>query len=448
MTNPYDKSGAAGGNFYLIFEITIETEQGQRVVRTPYSALYTFTGNDGYLDCFAYPDTRASKLKILLFISGDHYHYQEYTLTPHRHFNFAYIEDAEFGDLNATTLATLSNSYWDYNRVQATELMNLFYYPTKNSYRVGHGIIVGLSANAIAISTGQFGEYPMFVFTTDGIWSLQIGNQDVLIQSIKPLARHVCNNSKSILPIDGGSVFSTEKGLFIISGEKIIEISREAEGQRLSVISANSDYTSLLTSTGADDLVCDDKFLEYLSTASIGYDYLNNEIIVSALYHEYSWVYNVDNGMWYKIAQIWDFFMSDFPTMYGVNMNNRDVEDLADEITNANQIIHIETRPLTLGITGLKKITRTLLETYLVIATANTLQVQVFGSTDGVNYALAYHYTVSNDTVQRILIGRTIFSCEYYIFVISSSAAYYDGQIRKITMEVMEKFSKKLRNDM
>ena len=448
MSNPYAGSVTSATSVRLYIETTIQTNQGERVVVSQSSiALLNYTNHLGFLACYAYPDSRASKIKIILYdtTSGTYTYKDEIALTAHKHFNFAFVEDAEFDDDTVVVISSEVKTYWDYNRIQATELMNAFYFPAVNSYRVGHGTVVGLSANAIAISTGQFGEYPMYAFTTDGIWTLQIGNEEVLIQTIKPLSRHVCNNAGSILPIDGGSTFSTDKGLFIISGEKPIEISKEAEGSRLSEISTNSDYTAMLISTSANNLTCDHTFLEYLALANIAYDFKNNEIIVSASDNQYSWVYSIDNGIWYKINQIWDYFIDNFPVMYGVHLTNQDIEDLTTELTTGNKVILIETRPIRFGFSGLKKLTRMLIECYFLVNTAHTLQIQVFGSSDGENYALAYHDIVSPSTLQRLLVGRIIYSCEYFILVIASSSVDYDGLIKHIDIDMSSKFTKKLR---
>ena len=113
---------------------------------------------------------------------------------------------------------------------------NPFYHPAINSYRIGSGKILGMSTNVTALSQGQFGQFPIFCFTTDGIWTMNIGSGETLINTITPLSRHVCNNPESITPIDGGTAFTTTKGLFIISGTEVIEISDLAEGKHNSRI--------------------------------------------------------------------------------------------------------------------------------------------------------------------------------------------------------------------
>lgn len=84
------------------------------------------------------------------------------------------------------------------------------------------GRILGMSTNAVALNQVQLGQVPIYCFAADGIWTMNIGTGETLINTISPLSREVCNNPASITPIDGGTVFSTSKGLFIISGTILV----------------------------------------------------------------------------------------------------------------------------------------------------------------------------------------------------------------------------------
>lgn len=207
--------------------------------------------------------------------------------------------------------------YFDHNRVQLTELNNPFFYPAINSYRIGMGEILGLSTNAVALSSGQFGQYPVFCFCSDGIWTMNIGTGDTLINSITPLSEKVCNNPESITPIDGGTVFTTDSGLYIISGAQVVEISEIAEGAHVSTLTTLQQYNNLIPLL-LRDRVCSASLLSYLSGASIGYDYEEREIIVSNFSYRYSWVYNLKSKHWHKISNTWRGFVTDYPVTYGI----------------------------------------------------------------------------------------------------------------------------------
>ena len=130
-----------------------------------------------------------------------------------------------FSSLPTTALTTVADSYYDNNRVQATELNNPFSFPAINSYRIGNGEVLGMSTNAVALSQGQYGQFPIYAFTSEGIWTMNIGTGETLINTIRAVSREVCVNGNSVIGIGGATIFATAKGLFIISGTTVNEIS-------------------------------------------------------------------------------------------------------------------------------------------------------------------------------------------------------------------------------
>jgi uncharacterized protein (TIGR02145 family) len=205
--------------------------------------------------------------------------------------------------------------YLDPNRVQATELSNPLYFPAKNSYRVGSGEVLGMSSNVLALSQGQFGQFPIYTFCTDGIWTMNIGTGELLINTITPMARDVCNNPKSITAIDGGTVFSTTKGLYIVHGVTVTEISEPLRGNYLGRISGTLNYEAIANNPDLyliKDFLCTADFITYISGAKIGWDYTMKEIIISNFSYRYSWVFSLKHKMWFKISEVFEHFVADF----------------------------------------------------------------------------------------------------------------------------------------
>ena len=282
---------------------------------------------------FGYPDARAKIARVYIRQGGVIKLAATKYLQSMQELNFSYeagfTVTGLFSSFPSGSLTSDANSYYDYNRAQATELSNPFYFPAINSYRIGQGTILGFSTNAIALSSGQFGEFPLFCFCSDGIWAMNIGSGEVLINTIKPLAREVCNNPASITPIDGGTVFSTSKGLFVITGPKPIEISEAPEGNHLGRISGTLNYDAIANNPNLYQIkafLCSASFLTYLSGAKIGYDYKNGgEIIVSNLSYAYSWVFSLTFKSWFKISEVFDNFVHDFPACYGFRTSGTDL---------------------------------------------------------------------------------------------------------------------------
>ena len=281
-------------------------------------------GEYGY---FGFPDARATRARII--VRRD---YQtrlaatvELTSIPAQNYSIAKGLDIE-GLFSAWPLYTtqsnpLSWSYYDTNRVQATELNNPFCFPAINSYRLGLGQVLGFSTNAIALSQGQFGQFPVFVFCSDGIWTMNIGTGETLISTITNISRLICSNPEAITPIDGGTAFPTSKGLFIIIGASKPELSQNAEGKHTSRITSLAAYDTVSSDANyyqIRSLLCQTDFLSYLAGAVMGYDYQHNEIIVSNITYPYSWVFSIENKLWFKISEPFRRFVNDYPVCYGI----------------------------------------------------------------------------------------------------------------------------------
>lgn len=106
----------------------------------------------------------------------------------------------------------------------------------KNTYQIGNAEILALSSNTIALSEGQVGEAPLIVFASDGIYGLFVdATGQMTYTNSRPLARDILNNAKSVTPTDFGVVFTTDRGLMIISGVEVQEMSEKVEGDFLTL---------------------------------------------------------------------------------------------------------------------------------------------------------------------------------------------------------------------
>lgn len=254
-----------------------------------------------------YPDYRASKLRIVYHKPLGDSTFQlckiaNYNLQKSETNNFAYyvstyfrrasrgdeggtyynryekieiaISDSNFDDL-VTTIDSSATEYIDSNRVQASELQNPLFFPAKYSYQVGTGKILGIAANTEPLSTGQFGEYPLSVFTSKGIWTMLQGSGDVLFSNILPVNGEVVKNKDQIVPLSVGVTYTTEKGLYLISGRNVKDLTEVSTGPVNAEIKANTDFLKKINNNQLVQLVnylSNVSIEQYLTGARIGFD--------------------------------------------------------------------------------------------------------------------------------------------------------------------------------
>ena len=125
--------------------------------------------------------------------------------------------------MTATAQATWGGTYpvpsrivEERNKLFVSKTQNPLYFPVESRVTFPVGQIIAVASNTQAISAGQFGEFPLFVFTDEGIWALQV-NVEGKYLTRQPISREVCINP-NITPMDNQIAFITKKGLAILSG--------------------------------------------------------------------------------------------------------------------------------------------------------------------------------------------------------------------------------------
>jgi hypothetical protein len=218
--------------------------------------------------------------------------------------------------------------------VKMSALNNPMQFPSKNTYLVGLSKILGFITNALPISQGQFGQFPILAFTDSGMWAMQLGQGGTVIETVVPLNEFICNNPGSITKVDKSILFSTNEGLILLQGAEDTLLSQPLRGTFGSPLLPNTEASAFLSHVDLvqlTDLVSDADFNTYLAESNIGYDSKNRELIVSNAKHGYSYVFSFASKAWTKITEKFKYFITDFPNSYGVTSGNNNIVDLTIE---------------------------------------------------------------------------------------------------------------------
>ena len=394
--------------FKFYQEVTIETDRGTRIVFqevTPYVFVSPFTEYAVIVpSVVSYPDARATKIRLIIKKQPGTVYYQmaSYELKSHKIYNFAYAITNEYNDAsefipylsfdNDTFRfgATLSNSftptavltdnryYNDTNRVQVSKVNNALYYPSLYSYQFGGSEtdILAFGSQSAPVSLGQFGQYPLTVFTSQGTYLMQQGNGMVIYSAIVPLNNEVIFKS-SVCELGGAMIYASRDGVKLLSGNKLQHISREVEGEPSEKLKYDNYYINFITDPNGHlvflyPYLSEENFLDYLDdNVRICYDKMNKEIIITNRdlfleegreYHvPYSYVYNLQYKTWHKITDSWHQFLLINSRWYGAK-NYRvgyptglGLHDMTEE-TEVLQDCMIQSRPMKLGSYDFKKV--------------------------------------------------------------------------------------------
>lgn len=272
--------------FTVNTEVHVKTESGMKIVHgasTAYGAMVS-----PYL---SYPDSRAVKM----IIYNDKY-YDEIPLKPHPFLNIAY-------SLKGLYPYSITDKYGTYtplpedsvsvapNKLKVSNVSNPFYFPAKQTYTVSSRNIVAMATATTALSTGQFGQFPLYVFTGEGVFALSVGTGDIAYANSFSVTRDVCNNPDSIVSTDDAIVFSTDSGLKVLSGSTVRDISSDMEGYLPTAVDSSPIIKKIAGVGGFSDKLSSTEFIYYLEEAKVGYNYEDKEVIVANRNYPYSYVF-------------------------------------------------------------------------------------------------------------------------------------------------------------
>lgn len=235
------------------------------------------------------------------------------------------------------------------NGLKVSKTDQPMFFPVENTYQVGSAEILALMSNTIAVGTGQTGDAPLYVFCKDGVYALYVDDSgQMAYPNARILARDVCNNPRSVTPIDAGVVFTTDRGLMMIAGEQVLEIGAPAEGDVVQFWNSGSvDYSKIATASMqqiADlpsELCSATDFLTYLQdkgtsgkAAIINYNHNMRELMVSNPNYPYSYVLDRE-GNWSRRDYTASQYVNNYPTSYRVDADGHfyKVDDEGDANT-------------------------------------------------------------------------------------------------------------------
>lgn len=376
------------GYCFAYVRVLIETQQGdQQVVRyiQPYEA-HKFTNGDNanFVESLGalltFPDHRAKEMEIAVISLHEGKVYRRsktFKLKPHPYLNIAYYIDprlkpidlpivgsstgVDFNDFLTNSQIGLfvtpseRNNTEDYpNGLKVSLTNNPFTFPYESTYQVGSSEIVALMSNAVAVGTGQTGAAPLYVFCKDGIYALLVDSTgEMTYSNARIIARDVCNNAKSVTPIDSGVVFTTDRGIMSIAGSEVVEIGSAAEGDVFDITDNGNLPTNpaiadkakkimfnsfTMSQLGAlpQDLLDNVDFLTFLKGSIVNYNHNERELMVSNPNYKYTYVMD-RNGNWSRRAFTAQEYVNNYPTSYRIDKSGKLYKVDADD-NDTNQV--------------------------------------------------------------------------------------------------------------
>lgn len=307
-------SGRILGYVYDTY-VYIHTDQGDKMVHVATDKvddlawnLYDRVG----LHWFFYPDNRAYKAVFKAYpryvssSGGGSNPLYTVTLDLKRHetLNGAYWLSDDFAQGKLFTPANseegevtdeVDDTITNPSTVYVSEVNNPFSFASELTVSIGCNEIYALSSAVKAMSTGQFGQFPLYAFTDNGVWALETTSNGAYVAR-QPVARDVCVYADSITQLDGAVAFATNRGIMLLEGSETMCLSEPLSGvSRYDAFNLPnlhhipSWYTLHITEL---------PFLDYVKECRMIYDYSNQRIFIYNTSMTYAYVYSLKDKAW------------------------------------------------------------------------------------------------------------------------------------------------------
>lgn len=359
---------------------------------------FTSIGHSDFIETLdpilSFPDSRAKKMTISILENTDGVtmtlYKKEFELKPHSYLNLAYYMDKELSPIELDKIGTKSVTKYQVNEkpnfnpapkennttenypngLKVSSTNNPLYFPVENTYHIGSSEVVAMMSNSVAVGTGQTGSAPLYIFCKDGVYAMFVDEKgEMAYTNSRVIARDVCNNAKSVTPIDSGVVFTTDRGLMSIAGEEVSEIGQPLEGDwaqfttaghiDFSKIAKNAYYMKRIAglpdeSNTAQDSMTQTDFLSYLKGSIINYNHNEFELMVSNPNYNYTYILD-KRGNWSRRDIRAEEYVNNYPTSYRVAGNEW---YQVDKQSDADNGIYLMSHIIKLDSIGFKELHR------------------------------------------------------------------------------------------
>lgn len=224
-----------------------------------------------------------------------------------------------------------------------------------------------MSGSLKALSSGQFGEFPHYAFTTEGIWALR-GVDNGSFMAVQEINRCVIRHPEAVASLPEGVAYICSSGVYVLSGSSSKNI---GEGL-ISLLLKNDESTS------------GEGYRNFLKTGRLFYNRLSDCLV--AAYDSSLFVSKGGNGTWQKLDMEDSDDISD---VSGIKCHIEGIEDTL--LRSGNGIFDIDCRVVSKNI-GEWNVTTCALQTLsgkrlrafraLGVSNEDDFQVGLWGSCD------------------------------------------------------------------
>ncbi len=350
----------------LLIEVSENSTSNILSTKVPYDASIP-TGSSNLrnfstdtLIWFFYPNTNAKSLHIRTADGA----VRKVALAPHPFLSGAFAFN-NFKPLSAD--ASLQSNAPSVSKtnvpisslIKVSQVNNPFVFNAAGSIAVGSDEVLDFAAATKALSQGQFGQFPLYVFCTDGIWSLELA-ADGGYTAVKPLSRDVLLAGSHPLQLDSSVLFATARGIMLLQGSDSKCISDSIAALQPTGTQSLPSIAKLHEIAG---VYCCQKplsLLEFLNGSDMLFDYIHQRVIIFNHTYDYAYIFSMKSGMWSLMQSDLSYATNSYPDAMAVDKSGNLLNLSLDSGEPLPSLII--TRPLKLQAPDILKTIRTVIQ--------------------------------------------------------------------------------------
>ncbi len=265
------------------------------------------------------------------------------------------------------------------NKIFQSEVGNPFLFPLEGRVSVGSGDVMATSAAVRALSQGQFGQFPVYAFASDGVWALDTSGSGTF-SSVRPVSRDVCTDPDAITQVDDAVLFPSKKGIMLLSGSSSSSFSEIIEEEfPFPAESALPFWPQIRAASGCSfpelKVV---PFSQFMDGCRLAYVYNLKRIILFNPEYRYSFIFSLESKKWGMASSSLVSAVNAYTHAYAIDTAG-DLLDLSLSSGVAVKVF-LMTRPFSFGMPDVMKTIRTMIQRG--VFGRNDLQCVLFGSRD------------------------------------------------------------------
>lgn len=379
-----------GSVSYMCTEIEIQTGTSLEKVYSFY-AVYTYAPKLFSSAFLSYPDVRAKKITIYEVTGNVWVKVFTAQLKPHGLLNLAYHLNSGLKPIVGTMTTTVTPpntskviSLSEPNKIKVSDLNNPMRFPNINTYQAGNGTILAMATNAIRISEGQFGQYPLYIFTNQGIYSLDVGQGEVVYSSKSAPTSYEVPTTAIVASTPFGVIFTSHRGICIIKGQEVELITPQLHEAAKELL-----IEFLPSMEGIIHKFPNVTFSDYLQNIdNLVYNPYENELIICDKESDFNYVLNLYSHAFWQSTEIIDQIVKNtFPELYVIeNQKLKNYQLINTDETGIHERANVSfiLRPLQYGTPYIKWLEK--MQLFCTLYDVNPLVYLTHSSMDGINF--------------------------------------------------------------